>query len=391
MKVMVLYANAGNGHRRAAEALADVCEQDERISEVRLVDALDYTNKVFQDLYANLYIEAVKKAPTLWSMTFDDTDKPWIREKGRMLLHKLHGIPLAKEIIKFNPDLCLSTHFMPSDIISTMLRENLVETDLGVVVTDYYVHASWLEAYVNRVYVAKPESREQLIRLKFPPKRVSTLGIPIDPLFENLPPRAALCAKYEIDPALPMVLLSAGAFGVMSGDDMAQMLSGITAACHLVVVCGNNQKLKEQIESYIADHQAEHITYHILGFTKEMHEWMAMSSLFIGKPGGLSTSECLASGLPMVIWNPIPGQEVFNSIYLLENGAGIAPDSVSTLPYRIDQLLNDPERLARMQAAARALSRPSAARNIVNDAIEHLGEGLVRIPTGKKRRRDWLK
>lgn len=387
---MILYASAGNGHRRAAEALASVCEKDDRISEVRLVDALEYTNKVFHELYANLYIEAVKKAPLLWSLAFDDSDQPWKKDKARMLLHRINGLPLSKEILKFDPDLCLCTHFMPADIISSMIREDQIQTDLGVVVTDYYVHATWLETYIHRVYVGKEESQEQLIRLGFPPKRVQCLGIPIDPLFETLPERSILCTKYGIDPALPLILLSAGAFGVMSGDDMAQMLSGITVPCHLAVVCGNNAKLKKQIEQYVEDHSVKNITYHILGFTKEMHEWMAMAALFIGKPGGLSTSECLACGLPMLIWHPIPGQEIFNSVYLLENGAGIHPDNILTLPYRIDRLLKDPARLKQMQECAMALSRPSAARDIVDDAIEHLGEGVVKISTKKKRLRDLL-
>ncbi len=384
MKVMILYASAGNGHRRAAEALAAVCGQDARFSEVRLVDALEYTNKVFEELYANLYIEAVKKAPTLWSYAFDETDQPWEKEKGRMLLHRLNGLPLARQIKKFQPDLCLCTHFMPADIISTMLKQDKISTDLAVVVTDYYVHATWLEPYVNRVYVAKEESREQLIRLHFPPKRVQTLGIPIDPLFENPGNRDDLCQKHGVDPALPVVLLSAGAFGVMTGSDMAHMVSGITTPCHLVVVCGNNAKLKEQVETYIAAHPVENMVCQTLGFTKEIHEWMAIAALFIGKPGGLSSSECLALGLPMVIWNPIPGQEVFNSIYLLENGAAIAPDSVSTLSFRIDELLKNPEKLKRMQDAAKALGRPHAARDIVNDAVEHLDEGVVRISRSKR-------
>jgi processive 1,2-diacylglycerol beta-glucosyltransferase len=383
MKVMILYANAGNGHRRAAEALAAVCEQDDRFTEVKLVDALEYTNKVFEELYAKLYIEAVKKIPTIWSYAFDETDQPWEKEKGRMLLHRLNGLPLARQIKKFQPDLCLCTHFMPADIISTLLRKDDINTDLAVVVTDYYVHATWLEPYVNRVYVAKEESREQLIRLNFPPKRVRTLGIPIDPLFENPGNRDALCKKHGLDPALPVVLLSAGAFGVMTGNDMIQMVSGITSPCHLVVICGNNKKLKTQIEAYITAHPVESMVCHTLGFTKEMHEWMAMAALFIGKPGGLSTSECLALGLPMVIWNPIPGQEVFNTVYLLENGAAIAPDSVSTLSYRIDELLKTPEKLQRMQDAAKALGRPHAARDIVHDAVEHLGEGVVRISRSK--------
>lgn len=385
MKVMILYANAGNGHRRAAEALASICKADERFSEVRLLDALEYTNKVFQELYANLYIEAIKKAPTLWSYAFDETDHPWEKEKGRMLLHRLNGLPLARQIKAFQPDLCLCTHFMPADIISTMLKHDKISTDLAVVVTDYYVHATWLEPYVNRVYVAKEESREQLIRLNFPPKRVKTLGIPIDPLFETVGNRTELYTKHELDPGLPLVLLSAGAFGVMSGRDMAQMLDGITSPCHLVVVCGNNKKLQKQIMDYIVAHPSEKRSARTLGFTSEIHEWLAMASLFVGKPGGLSSSECLACGLPMVIWNPIPGQEVFNSTYLLENGAAIAPDSISTLSFRIDQLLENPGKLKRMQDAARALARPGAARAIINDAVEHLDEGVIRIPRAGNR------
>lgn len=383
MKVMILYANAGNGHRRAAEALAAVCRQDSRFDDVRLVDALEHTNRIFQELYANLYIEAVKKAPTFWSYAFDETDQPWEKEKGRMLLHRLNGLPLAREIREYQPDLCLCTHFMPADIISTMLRHGKIDTDLGVVVTDYYVHATWLEPYVNRVYVAKEESREQLIRLHFPPKRVKTFGIPIDPRFESLSSREVLCEKHGLDPALPVVLLSGGAFGVMSGGDMAHMLEGIKSKCHLVVVCGNNKKLQGQIQAYIAEHPPENMSVQLLGFTSEIHEWMAMASLYIGKPGGLSSSECLACGLPMVIWNPIPGQEVFNSVYLLENGAAIAPDSVSTLSFKVDQLLGNPDKLRQMQAAARSLGRPDAARSIVNDAVDHLGEGVVRIPRPK--------
>lgn len=390
MKIMILYANAGNGHRRAAEALEAVCQKDGRVAEVRLIDALEYTNKVFQELYANLYIEAVKKAPTLWALAFDETDQPWRKEKGRMLMHRINGLALTREIKRFKPDLCLCTHFMPADIISAMLREHQVQTDLGVVVTDYYVHASWLESYLNRIYVAKEESREQLLRLEFPAKRVKALGIPVDPIFGNLPPREELCAKHQIDPGLPVVLLSAGAFGVMSGKDMAEMLNGITTPCHLVVICGNNKKLKAQIEKHVAEHGMDNIQYHILGFTKEMHEWMGMASLFVGKPGGLSSSECLALGLPMVIWNPIPGQEVYNTMFLLENGAAIAPDGATTLSFRIDRLLKDPGRLEQMRVAARKLGRPDAAQAILDDAIEHLGEGVVVIPKTKRSLRERL-
>jgi processive 1,2-diacylglycerol beta-glucosyltransferase len=121
-----------------------------------------------------------------------------------------------------------------------------------------------------------------------------------------------------------------------------------------------------------------------------MHEWMAMATLFIGKPGGLTTTECLALGLPMVIWNPIPGQETYNTKYLLENGAAIAPDSATTLSYRIDLLLKNPDRLQKMSQAAKQLGHPQAAQEILSDAINHLGEGVVLIPKTKRSLRERL-
>lgn len=390
MKVMILYANAGNGHRRAAEALAAVCEKDERITDVRLLDTLNFTNKVFQELYANLYIEAVKKAPTLWQVAFEESDQPWVKDKARILMHRSQGIPFMREVKKYQPDLCLCTHFMPADLIATMIRKDMIQTELGIVVTDYYVHATWLEAYLNRIYVGKEESRQQLLQLGFPKSRVVTAGIPVDPLFSEEYDRDALCQKHGVEPSLPMVLLSAGAFGVMAESDMSQMLSGITNPCHLVVVCGNNKKLKAQIEKWVEENGSEHIEYHILGFTTEMHEWMAMASLFIGKPGGLSSSECLALGLPMVIWNPIPGQEMFNASYLLENGAAIAPDCLATLPFRINNLLENPDRLKQMSENAKRLGRAHAARDIIDDALEHHGEGVIKVPTVKRTLKDLL-
>ena len=165
----------------------------------------------------------------------------------------------------------------------------------------------------------------------------------------------------------------------MSEDDMQEMLTGISTPCELVVVCGNNKKLKEQLDKFIEKGGEKHIVYHTLGFTKEMHEWMAMASLFIGKPGGLSCSECLAMGLPMVIWNPIPGQEMFNTLYLLENGAAIFPNNISTLSFRVDELLKIPSKLAEMSRNAKAISRGDAAKFIVDNAIEHNGEGAIKI------------
>jgi processive 1,2-diacylglycerol beta-glucosyltransferase len=118
----------------------------------------------------------------------------------------------------------------------------------------------------------------------------------------------------------------------------------------------------------------------VLGYTDRMHELMKMSDLFIGKPGGLTTSEALACGLPMAVFSPIPGQEERNADHLLEEGAGIRCNELTTLPFKIDTLLGDPARLARMREAAATLGRPHAARTIVDTLLDDHLPALALAP-----------
>jgi processive 1,2-diacylglycerol beta-glucosyltransferase len=110
-----------------------------------------------------------------------------------------------------------------------------------------------------------------------------------------------------------------------------------------------------------------------------MDEWMTVADLLIGKPGGLTLTESLAKGLPMVIWDPIPGQEVYNSVFLLENGAAVAPTSRSTLGFKVDAILGSPERLQAMKAAAGRLVNARAAENIVDTVLSNLAEPCVKV------------
>jgi processive 1,2-diacylglycerol beta-glucosyltransferase len=114
----------------------------------------------------------------------------------------------------------------------------------------------------------------------------------------------------------------------------------------------------------------------VLGFSENMHELMAAADLILTKPGGLTSSEALASGRPMLILNPIPGQESANSDFLLENGAAAKLNRLVDLPFRLEQLLDSPQ-LARMAAAAAALGKPEAARLICREVAARAARGRL--------------
>ena len=163
------------------------------------------------------------------------------------------------------------------------------------------------------------------------------------------------------------ILISAGGFGVGSVEHVIESLLALKHPAQVIAVCGRNEELRAQLAEMAGRvAPAQHVALKVLGYTKEMDELMAASDLLLGKPGGLTTSEALARGLVLVIVNPIPGQEERNSDHLLEEGAALRANNLPALAYKIDRLLDDPARLAAMQANVERLARPRAAYEIVN-------------------------
>lgn len=378
-KIMILSASAGSGHLRAAQAIEEACRKDERVSETLNVDALEFTNRAFQRVYSKGYLEAVKTIPEIWAWAFEATDKPWKRPQTVTIAHKVNSQPLVKRIQDFRPDVCICTHGMPAEIVSHMILRDKIQTNLGIVVTDYYVHALWLVDVFTRYFVSKEESKAHLNLLGIPSDRIVVSGIPILEAFRAEASRKALREKYGFKPRQPIVLLSAGAFGVMSASDIMRILGQIKTPCGIVVVCGKNEKLRKGLEAFVAERGPEAGNeYSIVGYTDAMHEYLRMADAFIGKPGGLSTSECLAAGVPMVMWDPIPGQEVFNCNHILEHGAGVIPDNALTIGFKVDEILSDPETQKRMSESALALSKPRAAKEIVDAMLANPDEAPVK-------------
>ena len=377
--VMILAAGAGNGHNRAGQALKKVFVADNRVRQAMFADCLNYTNDAFKEMYSHYFIEAVKKAPTLWSWAFDKTDVPWRDVNFREWFERINARQLIKKIKKFKPSICVCTHFMPAIIISKLLMKDKLDTHLSVVVTDYYVHATWMTDLFCRYFVPHEEGRVQLLASGFPDERVVVSGIPIDPVFAEDKDRGVLLEKFDLQDDLPIILLSAGSVGKMTAEEMIQLMCDIKTPCQIVILCGRHESLKNDLNSLIAERTAEFPQFRALGFTTEMDEWMTVADLLIGKPGGLTLTESLAKSLPMIIWDPIPGQEVYNSVFLLENGAAVAPTSRFTLGFKVDAVLGDKTRLEHMQQAAGRLVNPNSALDIVNKVLENAEEPPVKI------------
>jgi processive 1,2-diacylglycerol beta-glucosyltransferase len=164
-----------------------------------------------------------------------------------------------------------------------------------------------------------------------------------------------------------MLLISAGAAGGDYAVAVVRQTMHMSSAFTATIVCGRNEALRRRIEQLVAPAGDR---YRVLGFTAEMPQLLRRADLFVGKPGGLSASECMAAGLPMVLVNPIPGQEVRNGDYLMEQGAAVRCNTTATIGWKIDEVLREPGRLQRMQAAAARIGRPDAAADALNRVLD---------------------
>ena len=366
-RVLIISASAGTGHVRAGQALEKEFARDPRVGEVIHADALKFTNKLFRDFYSTLYMKLVRSAPDVLGWVYKASDEPWKGEAARTQLDRLNTLKLVKFIQRFDPHITVCTHFMPAGIISHLVEKERLRTHHSIVVTDFDCHAMWLSRLFHRYFVALDETKAHLEALGLPAERITVSGIPIDPVFAQPINRAAVRAAYGLHPAKTTLLLSAGALGVGPTELIVERLKHLRHDAQTIVICGKSEDVKARVARAT---KSEGSRFRILGYTDRMHELMHISDLFIGKPGGLTTSEALACGLPMAVFSPIPGQEERNADHLLEEGAGIRCNELTTLPFKLDRLLDDPTRLATMRRAAAALGRPNAARTIVQTLLD---------------------
>jgi processive 1,2-diacylglycerol beta-glucosyltransferase len=374
-KVLLLSVSSGSGHTRAAEAIEkgfnEARDDTGFVGEVRHVDTLQFTNRVFRHLYSKAYIDVVNKLPEVSGWFYDRLDKPWKNERRRLALDKLNTRPFIKLLRDYQPDMIICTHFLPAEIVSWLKAKERIASRQAIIVTDFDVHAMWLCHHYEHYFVAIDEARAYLEALSIPKSRITVSGIPIDPIFTLPKDKREMRHKHGLAPDRTTILLSAGGFGVGSLERLISSLIPLQHPAQIVAVCGRNEDLKERVSKLAVEINARTtLMVKPIGYTNEMDEFMAASDLVLGKPGGLTTSEALAKGLVLVIANPIPGQEERNSDHLIEAGVAIRCNNMPTLGYKIDRLLADPSRFAAMRENALAMARPNAARDIVQKVLQ---------------------
>ncbi|MFT4216306.1 MAG: glycosyltransferase [Micropruina sp.] len=366
LRTLILAAGVGAGHNQAGNAVEHALAQLPEVDQVLNIDILETTNEAFQKLYDDGYFALVDEAPWVVGWGYDSQDSPFKLAPLVQWWDQLNTTAVVRRIRDYDPDVVICTHYLPARLVSLMLARRQLRASLSVVTTDYDFQGLWLTSPFNHFFVARDEAYEHMANLGVPRDRIRVSGIPVRHGLADHVDAAAVRKRFGLHPRLPIVLISAGASGGSYTLNIVRQVRRSDQRFQAVVVCGRNQQLRGQIAEIVKNDPER---FRVLGYTTEMADLMRISTLFVGKPGGLSSSECMAAGLPMAIINPIPGQEVRNADFLVEEGAAVRCNYATTVGYKIDSLLADHGRLRAMAANARRIGRPDAGHAVATDSL----------------------
>ena len=321
-RVLVLSASVGAGHGRAAQAVELAVRESRPAAHVRHVDLLTLTNAAFRRVYAKSYLDLVNVAPHVLGLMYDLMDRPAGRgargDRLRLLVERVNLAGFRDLLAAERPDVVVNTHFLPAEIVASLRKRGKTAVPQMTVTTDFDTHRLWVNPPTDAYTTATAEGAAYLHYWGVPADATTVTGIPIHPAFSRPADRGATLAKHGLaDDGRPVVLQLAGGFGVGPIAKLYGQVLAVDTPVQVVVVAGKNAAAQADLAAVPVPPRHRAV---VLGFTDAMHELMAVADLVVSKPGGLTTSEALASGAAMVIVNPIPGQEARNSDYLLEQG-----------------------------------------------------------------------
>ena len=395
MRVLIYSVSAGAGHVRSAEALLAAFKRFHPEVEAVHVDVMKLVPPAFKKAYADSYLKLINSLPSVWGWLYTKTDKiPQTSALAsiRKFIQRLNTKSILEHAAQQQPDVILTTHFLPAEIFSDQAKRRRARTSngqaptLAVVITDHDVHQLWVHPQVDRYYTASEEIKYLLAERAIAPELIKAAGIPCDPVFGELldePARQRLRIMLGLaDAPSPTLLLNAHGCG-LSGAGAANSLGAVVNTVlqkgppkTVLIVCGRNAALKTALTAVLKTPPA--CVVKLFEYVTNMHELMGLADLIVTKPGGLTTSECLARCLPMVLVSPIPGQEERNAEMLLEQGCAVLARTPAALSFKLESLLSDPGRLNQMRECCRRTGKPNAAADIAADVLE-----LVRVQSAK--------
>lgn len=372
-KVLIFYGSYGAGHLSAARSIKECIDTNYENVETKMVDCIEYINKLLNKISTKTYDELSKKAPWAWEKVYSSSQSGHLSQISNRA-NTIMAIKLNKLIQNYNPDLIISTHPFSTQMCGYLKKKGKINCKIATVLTDYAPHNQWLvhSDYIDYYFVAHYGMKLQLEKTGIPENKIFATGIPLSNRFLAHYNKDEILKQFGLSQDKKTVLFFAGGSSHFTSGNTYEIFESFIESfpnLQLLTITGRNPKLKKHFDELVEVTDTSS-NVKVLSFTDKVPELMSVSDLVITKPGGLTTTESLASGLPIIVINPIPGQEEENAQYLQDQKVAIwlkKDDDIKTI---LTNLFSSPYDLKNMKIRARLLAKKNSTRDICKVLLE---------------------
>ena len=365
-KVLIFYASYGGGHLSAAKSIKQYIDENFEDVQTNMIDCVKYINKAFDSVTTAAYREMAKKAPWAWEKVYYKSQDGLI-SKVSSTSNKMMAVKMARLFKEYKPDIVISTHPFSSQITAYLKKKNKTNCTLATVLTDFAPHEQWLigSEFTDFFFVSNEKMKNDIVKDGVNKNKIYVTGIPVSKRFQENYDKDEICKNFGLNPNKKTVLFFGGGEYGLGKDRTVTILDNLSdfKDIQVVAIAGKNEKLKLAFEEIVKNKKKED-SIKVLPFTDKVPELMYISDLVITKPGGLTSSESLVSSLPLILINPIPGQEEENAEFLEEAGAAIWIRKSSDPKEVINLVLSNENRLNYMKENSIKLAKKNATADI---------------------------
>ena len=333
-RVLLFSEGFGTGHTKAAYALSVGLRQQSSDLQTRVLELGAFLHPTLAPFIFSAYRKAITSRSKLYGFVYKHQYNRSLNRFVQLVLHRLFYSQTAELIEHLKPDMIVCTHPFPNAVVSRLKRSGL-SVPLCTVITDYDLHGTWISAEVNKYLVSTTEVKQKLMVHGIPETRIEVTGIPVHPNFRKRHDREQICRQFGLK-NMPTVLIMGGGWGLFQNAELLYHMAGWRDHIQLIFCLGDNEKVRSQMAE---DSMFRHPNVHLFGYTREVDKLMDVADLLITKPGGMTCTEGLAKGLPMLFYSPILGPEEKNCQYFTALGLGERIESAETIDRRFKQLL----------------------------------------------------
>lgn len=359
LKVLILTTLAGIGHHRAAWAIGEGIKMIRpRDVVVRIEDPLGHIFPLFPVIFNNLFLFLLRISPSIWGAIYDNEGIVSRHSPIRWIVEMVYGKGILKILKEFSPDVIACTHVFATSGVGRLKQKGLIDLPLVSISTDYHYHPLGINDWVDIFVVPCEDIFNYLVDRGVPRERIRVCGISISPRFYENKDKKALRKGLGIGEDEIVVLVMGGGFGLGPIKKLIKSFALSLSSIHLLVVAGRNQRLRSAIQKIV---ERFNIKARSFGFVENIDELIGAADVVITKPGGLSISEVMTKGVPLIITEPIKGQEMWNVRYLLSKEVAVELRRGDDASFVVLSLLSNPWRLKEMRVASKGAVKPYGA------------------------------